>query len=272
MFFSGNIKLLRKRKGLTQQEIAESLKMKRSTLSGYENKIAQPNNEALLEFSEYFNISIDTLIKVDLSKLSEFYLSELEKGSDSHETGSNIRVLATTVDEKSEYYVELVSEKDKEKYKTEFTDPEFIKTLHTFHLPYLSKEKKYRAFQISDETMLPITKGSWVVCEYVQNWKQLCDNYAYIIFTLNDGIRFKIVENKKKENGFLRLHSLNPLYEPYDVAVKEIKEIWMFVKYISSELPEPSTNHNNLVKKIDAIRSDVEQIKKHIGISGKLYE
>ena len=51
-----------------------------------------------------------------------------------------------------------------------------------------------------------------------------------------------------------------------------IKEIWMFVKYISSELPEPNINHKNLVKKIDTIRSDVEQIKKHIGISGRLFE
>jgi len=272
MFFPDNIKLLRKRKGQTQEEVAESLKMKRSTLSGYENKIAQPNNETLLEFSKYFNISIDTLIKTDLSKLSDYYLSELEKSSNSYETSSNIRVLATAVNEKNEYTIELVSEKDMEKYKTRYNDTEFIKTLITFHLPFLSKEKKYRAFQINDETILPIPKGSWVVCEYVQNWKQLGDNQACIILTMNEGIRFKMVKNKIEENGTLQLYSLNPTNEPFDVPAKEIKEIWLFVKYISSELPEPATDHNNFIRKIDTIRSDVEQIKKHIGISGRLFE
>ena len=40
MYFSSNIKLLRKRLGRTQDDIAFSLGMKRPTLSGYENGIA----------------------------------------------------------------------------------------------------------------------------------------------------------------------------------------------------------------------------------------
>ncbi len=48
MYFDSNIKLLRKRKKLTQDEVANSLKMKRSTLSGYENRVAQPGLEVLL--------------------------------------------------------------------------------------------------------------------------------------------------------------------------------------------------------------------------------
>ena len=56
MNFGANIKLLRKRKGRTQSDIAGFLKMKRSTLSGYENGVAQPNIESLIAFSEYFII------------------------------------------------------------------------------------------------------------------------------------------------------------------------------------------------------------------------
>ncbi|MBN2757520.1 MAG: helix-turn-helix transcriptional regulator, partial [Bacteroidales bacterium] len=82
MYFGANIKLVRKRKGRTQSEMADFLKMKRSTLSGYENGVAQPNIESLILISEYFNISIDTLLKINLSKLSESQLSEIEKGFD----------------------------------------------------------------------------------------------------------------------------------------------------------------------------------------------
>ena len=42
MYFASNIKILRKRKGRTQDEAAIGLNLKRSTLSGYENGIAQP--------------------------------------------------------------------------------------------------------------------------------------------------------------------------------------------------------------------------------------
>ena len=60
--FASNIKLLRKRRGRTQDETAFILGMKRSTLSGYENEVAQPGIDALLAFSKYFGISVDTML------------------------------------------------------------------------------------------------------------------------------------------------------------------------------------------------------------------
>ena len=48
MYFDSNIKLLRKRRKRTQDEVAVQLKMKRSTLSGYENRVAQPGVEVLV--------------------------------------------------------------------------------------------------------------------------------------------------------------------------------------------------------------------------------
>ena len=54
LYFSENIKYLRKRRGRTQDDVATALEMKRSTLSGYENKVAQPGIQALVQFSEYF--------------------------------------------------------------------------------------------------------------------------------------------------------------------------------------------------------------------------
>jgi DNA-binding XRE family transcriptional regulator len=273
MNFSANIKHLRKRKGRTQDEVALSLKMKRSTLSGYENEIAQPNLEALLALSTYYNVSIDTLVKIDLTQLSEYYLSQLEKGADAYVTGSQIRVLATTVDSHNHENIELIPVKAKAGYKSGFADPEYIKTLQTFQLPFLSREKKYRSFQISGDSMLPIPDGSWITGEYVQNWNLMRDKHAYIILTLDDGIVFKVIENKIASDGLLKLYSFNPVYEPFDVKVAEIKEIWKFVNYISSELPEQNTYNDSLVvKKIDMLQNDMEQMKKQIGISGRLFD
>ena len=78
MYFDSNIKLLRRRKKLTQDAVAEQLQMKRSTLSGYENSVAQPGVEVLLQFSNYYQIAVDTLLRVDLSKMSETQLRQLD--------------------------------------------------------------------------------------------------------------------------------------------------------------------------------------------------
>lgn len=272
MNISSNIKFLRLRRKRTQDEVAESLKMKRSTLCGYENEVAQPNIESLVAFSKYFNISIDTLVKINLSSLSEYYLSQLEKGSDVYLTGSKIRILATTVDSHNEENVELVPVKAKAGYTNGFADPEYIKTLQTFQLPFLSRQKKYRSFQISGDSMLPIPDGSWITGEFVQNWKLIRDKHAYIVLTLDDGIVFKVVENKLSSDGFLRLHSFNQLYQSYEVKATEIKEVWKFVNYISSELPEGNTYNENLLKKINEIQTGLDQIKKEIKTDLRLFD
>lgn len=267
-YFGSNIKLLRKRRGRTQEDIAFSLGMKRPTLSGYENGVAQPGLEALMAFSKHFNVSIDTLVKTDLTRLAESQLSQLERGYDVYLTGSKLRVLATTVDNDNEENIELVSEKAKAGYKTGFADPEFIKVLPTFQMPFLSKQKKYRSFQVSGDSMIPIPEGSWVTCEFVQNWNLLQDRHAYVIHTLDDGVVFKVVENRIRTEGKLRLHSLNPLYEPYEVHVNDIREIWKFVNYISSELPEANTLSEQLAGRVGRLQKEVEAIHRKLGASG----
>ena len=92
MYFNSNIRLMRKRRGRTQDEVASSLNMKRPTLSGYENGVAQPGVQQLIAYSEYFGISIDTLVKVDLSKLRESELRQLESGFDVFVKGSKLRL------------------------------------------------------------------------------------------------------------------------------------------------------------------------------------
>lgn len=259
--FSENIKLLRKRKGRTQDEVAVALDLKRSTLSGYENNVAQPDIPTMIAFSTYYKISVDTLLKVGLRNLPESQLSQIERGHDIFISGSDLRVLATTVDRDNIDNIELVSEKAKAGYRTGFADPEFISVLPAFYLPFLHKERKYRAFQVSGDSMLPIPDGSWVVGEYVQNWRMVRDRHAYIVLTLDDGIVFKVVENKIESEDCLTLHSLNTFYEPYNVHIKDIREIWKFVHYISGQLPEPNSNEVDITKTLKKIEKEVKAIQ-----------
>jgi len=261
MYFDSNIKLLRKRRNLTQDEVAEKLEMKRSTLSGYENRVAQPGLDILLVFSDFYHISIDTLLKVDLSKLRETQLRQLEHGEDVFLRGGNLRVLASTVNARNQENIELVPVKAQAGYASGFADPEYISELQVFQLPFLSGEKKYRTFQLQGDSMLPIPEKAWVTGEYVVNWKELKSGEACVVLTMDDGLVFKIIENRIEQEGRLILYSLNPLYEPYEIHVSQIREIWKFIHFISQEIPEPVIPENHLVRTVAALKQDMERLK-----------
>lgn len=57
--------------------------------------------------------------------------------------------------------------------------------------------------------------------------------------------------------------SINPDYEPYDLPLAEIREVWKFVHYISSKVPE-STENKHLYHQIKAVKKELEQIKRKL--------
>ena len=244
MFLGSNIKLLRTRLGIRQEDLAMDLGITRSTINNYENvAVLNPTSEMVIAFSTYFNVSIDILYKTDLTRLSDKQLDDLIKGSDVYTTGSKLRVLATTVDNKTIENVELVNIRARAGYTVGYGDIEYIKKLPSFQLPFLNKERKYRTFQISGDSMLPIPDKSYIIAEYVANLNEIKSGQAYIIITLDDGVIFKIVNNQISENKTLHLSSLNPYYKPYEVVINKVKEVWKFTHYISSQIPEQVANN-----------------------------
>ena len=270
MFFSSNIKFLRKRRRHTQDDVATSLEMKRSTLSGYENGVALPSVSVLLAFSDYFGIAIDTLIRVDLTTIRESQISELERGNDVFVHGSRIRILATTVGPDNEENIELVPEKAKAGYAAGYADPEYISELPIFRLPFLDREKKYRTFQISGDSMLPIPSGSWVTVEFVADWNSIKNGTPCIILTVDDGIVFKVIENNLTENQQIKLISLNPLFQPYHLHARDIREIWKFTHVINDKFPEKGIDMESLFVSMEQMRGELRELRKEVIENGEL--
>ncbi|MCC6541389.1 MAG: helix-turn-helix domain-containing protein [Flavobacteriales bacterium] len=268
--FGSNIKLLRQRRGRSQEEVAVALDVKRSSYSGYENGSAEPSFDLLVRMSEYFKVSIDKLLKDDLPALSESQIGILERGGDIDLSGRRLRVLATTVDSEDRENVELVPEKAKAGYALGYADPEYISILPTFRMPFLAKDRKYRTFQISGDSMPPVNDGSWVTGEYVQNWQTIRDGQPYIVVTKDDGIVFKVVYSQVKEKGTLVLCSTNPIYSPYEVQVANVLEIWKFVHFISAELPEPNLSRDELARSVVELRKEVGQLRMAMEQQGRL--
>ncbi|MCC7299172.1 MAG: XRE family transcriptional regulator [Bacteroidia bacterium] len=265
MYLKENIKLLRKRRKRSQEEVSRSLNITRSAYNSYENGVAEPGIQVLLKLADFYQVNLDKLVKVDLSTLQESQLSQLEKGFDIDLSGTRLRILATTVSPEDNENVELVPLKARAGYTTGYADPDFIKVLPAFNLPFLSANKKYRSFPIAGDSMPPVSEGAFVTGEYVQNWNNIRNGNPYIVVTADEGIVFKVVYNRIDEDGTLLLCSTNPLYKPYSVKINDVLELCKFVNYINPSFEEPTVSENNDVgPALRVIQREIGMIKEKV--------
>jgi transcriptional regulator with XRE-family HTH domain len=67
-FLGKNLRHLRKQSSRTQSEIASLIQKGQTTIGNWENGISEPSLNELLIISNYFDISVDILLKVDLAE------------------------------------------------------------------------------------------------------------------------------------------------------------------------------------------------------------
>lgn len=60
--FSKIIKILRVEKGITQQKVADELKISRSALSNYEAGLVEPTLSVIKKLADFFQVSTDYLL------------------------------------------------------------------------------------------------------------------------------------------------------------------------------------------------------------------
>lgn len=258
-FFASNLKLLRERRRLTQQDIADKLGLTRSKWNALESgQTKAPSPEDFVGISGFFGISIDSLIKVDLSKLGEMKLRELEAGNDVYIKGGNLRVLAISVDRDNKEHVEYVPIKAKAGYMAGYNDPEFIASLPKYSLPNLPRQGTYRIFPSEGDSMLPVPEGADITAQYVEDWTGIAPGTpCVVILKGQQDFVFKLVT--VRPDASLLLQSLNPLFEPYTVPAEEVLEIWRFHAYTSREIPEPETDIRQLTRMVRDMQTEIKE-------------
>lgn len=256
---NSNIRYLRKQKGLTQDAFANEIGVTRSVIGAYEEGRAEPKIKTMQVMADYFGISMDQLIGVDLAEAAASHI----RGSDSDKpdlSGKRLRVLSITVDHQNRENIELVPQKAAAGYLNGYADPEFIEELPRFQLPGLS-QGTYRAFEISGDSMLPLVPGTIVVGEYVENWEVLKDGHCYVLVTASEGVVYKRVYNRLDEGKVLSLHSDNPAYPPYTVNIADVVEVWKARCFISTAFPDPEMSIQKLASIVMDLQNEVIRLK-----------
>ncbi|WP_118975755.1 XRE family transcriptional regulator [Taibaiella koreensis] len=259
VFFSVNIKFLRERKKLSQEALANQLAFTRSKLAAIESGATKaPQPEDLIMISEFFKISVDSLLKVDLGKLGGLKMRELEAGNDVYMTGSKIRVLAITVDKDNKENLEYVPVRAKAGYRAGYNDPEFIATLPKFSMPNLQGKGTFRMFPTTGDSMLPIPENSEVIAQYIEDWKAIKPDTPCIVILKGDQ-EFVFKQVTVQNDGTLLLKSLNDLFAPYTVQISEVLEIWKYYKHQTNVLPEKPTEVQEIKVMIDQVLQELKK-------------
>lgn len=252
---SSNLKYLRKKKGLTQQQFADQLEIKRSLVGAYEEDRAEPKYELLKKFASFYDLSMDELIN---DTIDDRWKPKPKADA------SNLRILSISVDQHDRENIELVPVKASAGYLNGYADPEFISELPKFNLPIL-KQGTFRAFEIKGDSMLPLPSGTIIIGEYVENWTDVKSGDTYVIVSHSEGVVYKRIGSKFRENKGLKLISDNPVYEPYTIPAEDILEIWKAKAYISTEFPQPTPEPT-----LETLTSMMAQMQKSIsGLQGK---
>lgn len=220
---SENMRFLRGQLGYSQQKVADALIITRGRYGKYEDDFAEPPIEILLKISRYYNVSIDLLVSVDLKKYNLKEILELP---------DNRILLPIKVDKHGENKIEIVPHKATMGYLNGYSDPEYIESLQTISLPFLSAGK-YRAFPVEGGSMPPHPDGSYIIGRYVESRTDLKAGKTYIFVTRSEGITYKRLSEILTEE--LEVSPDNDLYNTYNIHLSDILEIWEFACSIATK-------------------------------------
>jgi transcriptional regulator with XRE-family HTH domain len=244
-FAGQNLKYLRKLRGLTQEEFAQKLQIKRSLLGAYEEERAEPRIDVLESVSDWFKVSLDDLLRRDMSDVKGNYMARRRQQ----------KLIAEN------NLIHFVPVKAAAGYLAGYADEEFIDELNTFTLPMLGAGQ-YRAFEIVGDSMLPTPSGSVIVGQKTDGIEEVKNNNAYIVVSRNEGIVYKRIVKSNKAKNKLTLVSDNPSFQPYFMNAEDILELWQAQMVISKVAVQQRWDMQQLASMVNNLQEQVSSLKR----------
>lgn len=248
-----NIKHLRALKGFSQERFAQEIGWTRSMVGSYEEGRSEPPIDRLIDLSEYYKLPIDILVKNDLSQATDTSFMQV---------GNQRLLFPITVNEENDELIEIIPTKASAGYLAGYADPEYIEQLQKIKLPFLPTGT-HRAFPIKGDSMLPVKDGSYIVAKFVDDIHDIKDGRTYVVLTKNDGLVYKRLYNHIADKQTLLLSSDNKTYEPYEVPIQEVLEVWEFTCCINTqEYDEKELKLSSIMTMFRELQVELEAVRK----------
>ena len=290
-FFAPNLSFLRKKKGLTQAEVATALGLKRNTFSNYETTHSEPDLGTLEKIASFFDISLDELLSVELSKetLIEYRDENENKEINTVEDSGKqllppadddlaVSVVGSTlfpyrrfqapkiitIDSQGEENIIYVPVKARAGYMLGYGDPQFIQSLSAYRLPGYNNGT-YRIFEVEGHSMFPTLQDADRVIARWADISEVRDDRVYVVVTRTQGVLIKRLINRHHEGKIIvksdNNHSNAAEFPTIVLEVDEVAEIWYVVERWTRQLPGPGEIYKRLVN----IEAELAMLKQRLG-------
>ena len=110
MSFSENLSYLRKKKNITQDQLASYLKVSRSTIAGYETRNREPEYCILAKIADYFQVSTDLLLGHSVSQDETSNISSDDDKNKMHASASEFITIPPSVTSEKKRQLESLLE------------------------------------------------------------------------------------------------------------------------------------------------------------------
>jgi|GEM_PF-470949 len=299
-YFSKNLKLLRKARGLKQEELASPLGIKPNTISNYEHGVSFPDFDILEQLIKFYDISVDDILFKDLESIlvnqnqntkDEYPLKEKMNIHLNIHSKKNDRALMTgqltgqlnkndlplksknwlppkviTVTPQGIEAAVMIDIKAAAGLPFNIDNPQYFSDLPVIQLPPRQfSAGTYIYIQASGESMHPtIFHQDWVICRFEDDpVNSIKDGYIYLIVT-NDGVIIKRCLNRLPGQGMLICQSDNSIGNPtFEVSGEDIQQVYKAIAKISFNL---SNLNDSLYQRLNNIEFEVTELRKEIDL------
>lgn len=283
IFFSNNLKILRKAKGLTQGGLAEMIGVKANTISNYESGSSAPDIvmiEKIVKILDvdahsllYENLLTKTTAKGNKENVPE-NVPEFVPKPKLHIKGTNketyldeptVTIASDSVTARpSDVTIIPMVTVSSAAGDGAYNDG-YIEKKGEIALPAkLLKPGMHECINISGDSMAPtLQDGGYLVQRLLDRseWVNIRTDYVYTV-TDRDGVtRTKRLRNRLREQGFIVLTSDNPdkaTYPNKNLREDQIHNVWEVEWYLSAKMPNI---HATYYDQVQTLRDDVDDIK-----------
>lgn len=239
-----NIKQLRERFGITQQEVSNKTGIPRGRINQWEQRNTIPKKEDYDKLEAYFK-SLETnvpIVKENRSYQNAVPISVVEESESYYNRFGN--VFEPLEDGNYLMQVPIITEYARGGRMAGFSDREYFDELpkHTVVVDKIHKGK-YLSFRVAGESMDfdgrdaildgAIVTGRELKQELWRNSKLHLNKYKDFIIAGTDGLCVKRIIEHNVEEGYIVCHSLNPnktKYKDFTLRIDDIDALFNIIK------------------------------------------
>ncbi|WP_306640108.1 helix-turn-helix transcriptional regulator [Sanyastnella coralliicola] len=226
-----NIKKIRSVKGLSQEQFANIINVKRASIGAYEEGRAEPKIPAIMEIANHFGISIDDLLTKELT-VNDLYRFDIFR-DDLQQFGANNLLPSRDVTDLLQ--IPFISIGEREDLLKSADVPRFLGSLPALCLP-LSKGRSYIALEFgADDAPGVLGQGEIAIASSIDLDDVLNHEgrAAFLIQTEKDIGCFRVLRHRIRE---WRLNSYAENQVVRIVDQKLIKQAWRVESVITKNV------------------------------------